>query len=126
MTIKEVCEKFDITPDTLRYYERVGAIPTVNRTVGRVRDYTEEDLKWVKNAICLRRAGVSVEMLVEYVRLSQQGDGTLQERCDLLKEARKEVVATKQKYEEALQRLNQKIFSYEEAIRTGVIECDFD
>ena len=42
MTIKEVCEKFNITPDTLRYYERVGVIPEVNRTAGGIRDYQEE------------------------------------------------------------------------------------
>ena len=65
MTIKEVCEQFDITPDTLRYYERVGVIPEVNRTKGGIRDYTEEDIKWVENAVCMRSAGVPVEMLIE-------------------------------------------------------------
>ena len=53
MTIKEVCEKFDITPDTLRYYERVGVIPEVHRTKGGIRDYTDEDVAWVENAICM-------------------------------------------------------------------------
>ena len=71
MTIKEVCETHDITPDTLRYYERVGVIPTVNRTKGGIRDYSEEDVKWVENAICMRNAGVPVEMLIEYVKLLQ-------------------------------------------------------
>ena len=69
MTIKEVCEKYDLTPDTLRYYERVGVIPEVNRTKGGIRDYTEEDEKWVANAVCMRSAGAPVEMLVEYVKL---------------------------------------------------------
>ena len=54
MTIKEVCEKYDLTPDTHRYYERVGVIPEVNRTKGGIRDYTEEDEKWVVNAVCMR------------------------------------------------------------------------
>lgn len=91
MTIKEVCEKFDITPDTLRYYERVGVIPEVHRTKGGIRDFTDEDVAWVENAICMRSAGVPVEMLIEYVRLYQEGDGTFQARRDVLEEARQEV-----------------------------------
>ena len=62
MTIKEVCEKFDITADTLRYYERVGVTPPVSRTAGGIRDYREEDIAWVENAICFRDAGMPVEM----------------------------------------------------------------
>ena len=73
MTIKEVCEKYDITADTLRYYERVGVIPTVTRTAGGIRDYQESDIGWVENAICFRDAGMPVEMLIEYVRLFQEG-----------------------------------------------------
>ena len=65
MTIKEVCEKYGITADTLRYYERVGVIPIVSRTKGGKRDYSEQDIAWVENAICMRNAGLPVEMLIE-------------------------------------------------------------
>ena len=78
MTIKEVCGQFHITADTLRYYERVGAIPEIGRTAGGIRNYTEEDLKWIQNALCLRGAGVPVEMIIEYVKLFQQGDDTFE------------------------------------------------
>lgn len=74
MTIKEVCEKYNLTPDTLRYYERVGVIPEVTRTAGGIRDYQETDLGWVENAVCMRDAGVPVEMLIEYVKLFQEGN----------------------------------------------------
>ena len=72
MTIKEVCEKYELMPDTLRYYERVGVIPEVHRTKGGIRDYTEEDEKWVENAVCMRSAGVPVEMLIEYSAKNMQ------------------------------------------------------
>ena len=52
MTIKEVSEKYNISQDTLRYYERVKMIPEVTRTAGGIRDYQEEDLRWVELAIC--------------------------------------------------------------------------
>ena len=76
MTIKEVSQKYNISQDTLRYYERVGLIPTVARTSGGIRNYTENDLGWVENAICMRNAGAPIEALIEYVKLYQEGDET--------------------------------------------------
>ena len=124
MTIKEVCEKFDIKPDTLRYYELVGVIPEVHRTKGGIRDFTDEDVAWVENAICMRSAGVPVEMLIEYVRLYQEGDGTFQARRDVLEEARQEVQKNIEKYQATLDRLNFKISRYDVAIKTGVLSWD--
>lgn len=124
MTIKEVCEKFDITPDTLRYYERVGVIPEVHRTKGGIRDYTEEDIKWVENAVCMRSAGVPVEMLIEYVKLFREGDSTFQARRDLLAEARAAVQAQLDKYQATMDKINYKISRYDEAIKTGILTWD--
>lgn len=124
MTIKEVSEKYDITPDTLRYYERVGVIPGVTRTPSGIRDFSETDINWVENAICMRSAGVPVEMIIEYVRLFQLGDETFEARCNLLKEARAEVEAARKRYDDELERLNYKIGKYEEAIKTGVLNWD--
>ena len=124
MTIKEVCEKYDLTPDTLRYYERVGVIPEVGRTKGGIRDYSEQDIKWVENAVCMRRAGVPVEMLIEYVKLFQEGDSTITARRDLLMEARAEVQKNLDKYQATMDRLNYKISRYEEAVKTGVLTWD--
>ena len=121
MTIKEVCEKYDITPDTLRYYERVGVIPEVSRTKGGIRDFSEEDIKWVENAICMRSAGIPVEMLIEYVRLFKEGDETIQARRDILAEAREEIQKQLDKYQATMDRLNYKISRYDEAIKTGVL-----
>lgn len=74
MTIKEVSETYGLSQDTLRYYERVGMIPRVTRSQSGHRDYQEKDLGWVELAKCLRNAGLTVEAIVEYVRLSLEGD----------------------------------------------------
>jgi len=124
MTIKEVCSKFNVTADTLRYYERVGVIPEVHRTSGGIRDYTEEDVKWVENAICFRSAGMPIEMLIEYVRMFREGDHTIEARCNLLKEARERILEERRKYDKALEKLDYKIGKYEEAVRTGVLVWD--
>ncbi len=124
MTIKEVCEQYDIKPDTLRYYERVGVIPEVHRTESGIRDYTDEDLKWVKNAICMRAAGVPIEILIEYVRLYPLGTPTFEARRDLLADARTAIIEARRKYDIALAKLDYKISKYDEALETGVLEWD--
>jgi DNA-binding transcriptional MerR regulator len=105
-------------------YNRSVDIALEGRTAGGIRNYTEEDLKWIQNAICLRGAAVPVEMIIEYVRLFQQGDETFEARCNLLKEAREEVLAAREKYDKALDKLNYKIDKYEEAVKTGVLIWD--
>lgn len=86
MRIKEVSTKFNIPSDTLRYWEREGAIPPVSRNEAGYRDYDEEDLEWINFAKCMRDAGVSIEYLIEYIMLFKQGDATLEARKDLLRE----------------------------------------
>lgn len=93
MTIKEVSEKCGIPADTLRYYEKVGAIPPVARTAGGIRNYTDADIGWVEQAICMRGAGLSVEFLIEYLRLYQQGDETFAARLALLRQQKELLLA---------------------------------
>lgn len=121
MTIKEVTKMFDISADTLRYYERVGVIPAVGRTESGIRNYTEEDLEWIKTAICFRSAGMPVESLIEYTRLFREGDSTISARRDLLLKTRDDILAEVRKYEEALNKLDYKIAKYNEAVETGVL-----
>lgn len=121
MTIKEVSERFGISQDTLRYYEKAGIIPTVNRTSGEIRNYTEEDLKWVAQAKCMRDAGVSVEALAEYVRLFQAGDETVEARLNLLNEQREHLLEQQKRLEETIHRLDYKISRYQNALETGVL-----
>lgn len=126
MTIKDVCERFDITQDTLRYYERVGMIPAVTRTAGGIRDYQESDLGWVQLAICMRNAGLPVEAMIEYVRLYQEGDTTISARLQLLTDQREVLLDRRKKIDETLDRLNYKISRYEIAVETGKLTWDQD
>lgn len=124
MTIKEVSEKYDISQDTLRYYERVGMIPKVNRTAGGIRDYQESDLSWVELAICMRGAGLPVEVMIEYVKLFQEGDSTIPARLELLTEQRESLLEQRKQLDSTLKRLNYKISKYEEAVKTGKLSWD--
>lgn len=119
MTIKEVSEKFGITADTLRYYERVGMIPPVNRTAGGIRDYNEEDISWVQLAVCMRSAGLPVEVMIDYLKLSRQGDETIPARLQLLTDQREALLEQRRSIDEMLERLEYKISRYKIAEKTG-------
>ena len=80
MTIAEVSRKYEISADTLRYYERIGLVPPVPRSKSGIRDYDEASCGWVELMKCMRAAGVQIEALIEYVNLFQQGDGTIDAR----------------------------------------------
>lgn len=124
MTIKEVSERYAITPDTLRYYERVGMVPPVPRTSGGIRDYGETELGWVELALCMRGAGLPVEAMIEYVRLCQEGDSTFAARLSLLKEQRESLLAQQKQIAATLDRLDYKIARYERAVETGTLSWE--
>ena len=119
MTIAEVSRKYDISADTLRYYERIGLIPPVPRTRGGLRDYGEEACGWIQLMKCMRAAGVQIEALIEYVDLFQQGDATLDARKALLVEQRDQLVSRVAEMQASLDLLNQKIDRYEQGMMTA-------
>jgi MerR family transcriptional regulator, aldehyde-responsive regulator len=116
MLIAEVSQKYDITADTLRYYERIGLIPPVNRNANGIRNYTEEDCNWVDFMKCMRGAGLSIEVLVEYVAMVQQGNSTIKARKELLIEQRSRLAENIKEMQQTLKRLDKKIDGYEERV----------
>jgi len=116
LTITEVGEKYDVSNDTLRYYERIGLIPRVNRNTSGNRNYTEENCRWVEFVICMRSAGLPIEALIEYVNLFQQGDDTSEARKEILLEQRKHLITRMEIMQKTLERMNHKIERYEQII----------
>lgn len=121
MTIKQVCQRYGLTQDTLRYYEKIGVLPPVHRSASGIRDYDEHDLGWVENAVCLRNAGVPVESIAEYVKLYQAGDETFAARRDLLSHVLADLTEQRSQLDAAIQKLTYKVSRYEAAVRTGVL-----
>ena len=116
MRITEVSEKYGLSVDTLRYYERVGLIPSVNRNKSGIRDYTEEDCRWVEFIKCMRKAGLPIEILIEYISLFQQGDETVVARKELLIEQRNVLISKMEEMKKTIERLNLKIERYEQTV----------
>lgn len=107
---------FEISADTLRYYERIGLLPAVPRTSGGIRDYGEKDLGWIEFIKCMRGAGLPIEALIEYVALFQQGDASAQARLEILKEQRTLLRKRLEEMQATLKRLDTKIEGYEDGL----------
>ena len=118
MKIAEVSEHYGISTDTLRYYERIGLIPPVNRTGSGIRDYNDLDVRRVEFIKCMRGAGLPLEVLIEYMDLVQRGDQTIETRKEILKEQRDLLTARIQEMQKTLDLLNHKIQVYENRILT--------
>lgn len=114
MTIAEVSKQYNIPVDTLRYYERIGLLPPVNRAKSGFRDYTEGDCQWVSFIKCMRAAGIPVEALIDYVTLFQQGDSTREARRQILVEQRDLLQARVDEQLRTLEYLSRKIQSYDQ------------
>lgn len=111
MTIKEVSKKYGISQDTLRYYEKVGIIRPVTRKNG-IRQYGEQELANIEFVICMRSAGVSVETLIQYIQLFEQGEKTETMRRQLLIDEREKLKNKIADMNAALEKLNYKIDVY--------------
>lgn len=116
MKIAEVSERFGLSADTLRYYERIGLLPSINRTDSGIRDYSEIDLQRVDFIKCMRSAGLPIEVLIDYMELIQQGDRTIEARKEILIEQRKLLTARIREMQKTLDLLNHKIEIYERTI----------
>ncbi len=116
MTIGEVSKEFDITTDTLRYYERIGLIPPVPRRRNGIRDYDEAACKWVSFIKCMRSSGVQIEALIEYVTLLQAGTG-IERRKQILIEQRARLMEQEERLRSTIERLDYKIEHYEELFK---------
>ena len=116
MKVSEVSKKYDISADTLRYYEKIGLIKNVPRNKSGIRDYDENALKRIEFIKCMRSAGVEIEILIKYMNLLEQGKKTVLERKNLLSEQKNKLLEKQKSISSTLDRLDYKISLYDEII----------
>jgi DNA-binding transcriptional MerR regulator len=116
MRISEVSEKCGVSLDTLRYYERIGLLPPVNRKDGGIRDYGEIDVKRIEFIKCMRSVGLPIEVLIEYFKLVQQGGRTIEARKEILIDQRAQLAAKMEEMQKTLDFLDYKISVYDDLV----------
>ena len=83
-TMMQVCRETDMTYQTLKYYCNEGLIPHVKRDENNRRIFDERDVKWIKDLVCLKKCGMSIQEMKEYLDLSLQGASTIPQRKEML------------------------------------------
>ena len=116
MTIAEVSKEYDLTPDTLRYYERIGLISNVPRNKSGIRNYDEKSCKRIEFIKCMRNVGVEIEILIEYMNLLEEGSTTAMARKNLLEEQREKLLEKQKNIKATIDRLNYKIEIYNDIV----------
>ena len=116
-SIQDVSKKSGLSAHTLRYYEKEGLISGVERSQGGFRQYTDEDLEALGLICCLKNTGMSLQEIAEFVRLTHQGDYTLRERVELLRQHRENVVQRMAEMQRYLDKVTWKINFFSEKLR---------
>lgn len=111
--IGQVSQKYNVSSDTLRYYEKIGLIGPVRKNKSNVRNYDEEVLKQIEFVMCMRQANVSIEALIRYMKLYKKGDETLAERRKILQDELKNVNNQIKELKKAQSKLIYKIKLYD-------------
>lgn len=116
MTIAEVGKKYNLTPDTLRYYERIGLISNVPRQKNGIRNYDDKTCRRIEFIKCMRDAGVEIEILIEYISLFEKGKSTVKAKQQLLEEQKEKLLNKQKNINETIKKLNYKLQLYDEII----------
>ena len=115
-SIQDVSKKTGLSAHTLRYYEKEGLISGVERTQGGFRQYTDEDLERLGLICCLKNTGMSIQEIAQFVQLTRQGDHTLKERVELLREHRERVLARMEEMPKYLEKVTWKLNFFTEKL----------
>ena len=116
-TIQEVSKKTGLSAHTLRYYEKEGLITGVERTPGGFRQYTDEDLEELGLICCLKNTGMSLQEIAQFVELTHQGEYTLKQRVELLREHRENMVKRMEEMQRYLDKVTWKVNFFTEKLR---------
>ena len=113
LTVQEAADKTGLSAHTIRYYERIGLILSVERATNGHRRYTADDIGWIEFLKCLRSTGMPISEMQRYVELQQEGDSTLHDRLELLEVHRRRLMARMQELDGFLERIEGKINYYQ-------------
>jgi DNA-binding transcriptional MerR regulator len=108
-TVKDVSEKTGITPYTLRFYEKEGVLPSIDRDTNGVRMFSDSDIDWIETVQALRSTGLPLDEIKQYLELYKGGDRTLQERRKMLAHQKEKVEDQISRLMKTLEKLNYKM-----------------
>ena len=124
-TIKQAAEIMNVTPTTLRYYDKQGLLPFMERKESGYRIFSEEDIAMLRVIECLKKSGMPIKDIRQFSKWVQMGDDSLQERYEMFLERKRTVEAQMAELQETLDFINHKCWYYETAIEAGTEKIHF-
>lgn len=118
-TVGEMARLLGVPSSTLRYYDKEGLLPFVERSNGGVRQFHEKDFEWLQIIGCLKQAGMSIKDIRAYIRLTLEGDETIPERLQLFYHQRQLLQEQMAQLQRTMDTLNYKCWFYETAQAAG-------
>lgn len=121
-TVGQMAKMLGLAGSTLRYYDKEGLLPFVERSSGGIRMFREKDYEWLQIIKCLKKAGMSIKDIKKYIVLLQQGDSTIQERLELFQHQRTVLLEQMVSLQQTLNTLDYKCWYYETALKAGTTD----
>ncbi len=90
-TMKETCTQVEMNYEALKFYCREGLVPNVKRDQNNFRLFDERDIAWIRGVQCLRRCGMSIREIKQYMEYCLQGQDTIPERKEMLEQTRQQL-----------------------------------
>lgn len=118
-SIGEVAKKTGLSVSTLRYYDNEGLLPFVNRTKNGLRNFTDNDLEWIKIIECLKVTGMPIKDIKTFINWCIEGDSTIPERYKMFLDRKDTVIDQINRLKEVLDLINYKCWYYEVALKAG-------
>lgn len=116
-TVGEMARFLNVSASTLRYYDKEGLLPFVERSNSGIRMFSDKDYEWLKIIECLKKSGLSIKEIRSYIDMTKRGDDSLEERLQLFEERKKDVERQMRELQETLDLLKYKCWYYEMAIQ---------
>lgn len=118
-TVGEMAKKLNVAPSTLRYYDKEGLLPFVERSDGGIRMFKDEDFEWLHIIECLKKTGMSIKDIKTFIDWCIEGDSTIEQRLQLINRQREAVQSQITQMQETLKTLDYKHWYYETAKAAG-------
>lgn len=119
-TVKEVADKMDISEHTLRFWAKSGFFPFVKRNENNIRQFSENDLEWVKIVKCLRSVGTENKAIKRYIDLCIIGDSTIKERYGIIQDTKQKALKQMEELKQQLALLDYKEHFYQNLIKNNL------
>lgn len=121
-SIGQAAEKTGLSPHTLRYYEKEGLLPFLQKSASGLRVFSQNDLNWLAMIECLKETGMPIKGIKQYIDWFIEGDNTLPQRLDMFKLQEKKIKEQLTQLQKNLDKIRYKIKLYTEAVRVGSLE----